>query len=126
MDFWIPRLALLKTVPRPEPQVKTVRFANPPPASWLSGELGDNLKTFYAGAEKMEELWSGLLNLVDHFWNIRNDLDIFSRQALGPLRIDPRRSLWWTMDEGQCAMWRLRRSEKENLNVSPELIFGVL
>ena len=27
-----------------------VRFASPPPASWLSGELGDDLKGLYTGA----------------------------------------------------------------------------
>ena len=42
-------LALLKTIPRPEPQVRAVRFATPPPSSWLSGEMGDDLKSFYAG-----------------------------------------------------------------------------
>lgn len=26
-----------------------VRFATPPPSSWLSGEMGDDLKSFYAG-----------------------------------------------------------------------------
>ncbi|CAJ1433594.1 unnamed protein product, partial [Effrenium voratum] len=39
--------ALLKTVPTPQPRVKEVTFANPPPSAWLSGAFSTDLKNLY-------------------------------------------------------------------------------
>eukprot|EP00435_Cladocopium_sp_Y103_P004504 s2670_g1.t1 len=88
-------LVLLQTVPKPAPQVKavswraSVRFASPPPASWLSGELGDDLKGLYTGLGAIPNRSQKIFVVNDGrgpMPNVEVEVKVTNFVADGPLR----------------------------------------
>lgn len=82
-------LVLLQTVPKPAPQVKAVRFASPPPASWLSGELGDDLRGLYTGLGTIPNRSQKIFVVNDGrgpMPNVEVEVKVTNFVADGPLR----------------------------------------